>query len=168
MSAELRFIETSIRSNKAILGICLGAQLVARSLGARVYKNKDKEIGWFPVQRTPQSMNTDILKSWPESFQTFHWHGDTFDIPEGAVRIASSEACANQGFFYGDKTVALQFHPETTKADLELFLSNSGSTCNSGERFIQTAEQIRENIPLIPAMNEKLFKMLDTMVEKTQ
>ena len=163
MNAELRFIESAIKADKAVLGICLGAQLIAASLGAPVYKNKTREIGWFPVSLTPEGSSSVLLKSWPDAFPMFHWHGDTFDVPAGAVRTAFSKACANQAFEYGGKTVALQFHPETTLADLELFLSNCQDDCRTADTFVQTVEQIREQVRLIPAMNKLLFTLLDML-----
>ena len=161
MGPELTFIESAIKADKTVLGICLGAQLIAASLGAAVYKNTDKEIGWFPVSLTPEGTASGFFKKWPEAFKMFQWHGDTFDVPAGAVRTAFSKACANQAFIYGEKTVALQFHPETTARDLDLFLSNCQNDCASEGPYIQTADQIREQCSLIPAMNGLLFKLLD-------
>jgi GMP synthase-like glutamine amidotransferase len=161
MEAELRFIESAVKANKGVLGICLGAQLIAASLGAAVYKNKSREIGWFPVSLTPEGSSSELLKGWPDTFTMFHWHGDTFDVPAGAVRTAFSKATVNQAFEYGGKTVALQFHPETTLEDLELFLSNCQDDCRTADTFVQTLEQIREQARLIPAMNKLLCKLLD-------
>jgi GMP synthase-like glutamine amidotransferase len=166
MEDELRFIESAIKAHKGVLGICLGAQLIASSLGAAVYKNKTREIGWFPISLTPDGSSSGLLKAWPDAFTMFHWHGDTFDIPAGAVRTAFSKACANQAFEYGAKTAALQFHPETTREDLELFLSNGQDDCRTGDVFVQTAEQIREQVHLIPAMNGLLYRLLDAMEKR--
>jgi GMP synthase-like glutamine amidotransferase len=163
MNGELRFIESAIKENKAVLGICLGAQLIAHSLGAAVYKNKNREIGWFPISLTPEGSSSGLFKAWPDAFTMFHWHGDTFDVPSGAVRTAFSKATVNQAFEYGGKTVALQFHPETTLVDLELFLSNCGDDCRTADTFVQTIEQIREQVRLIPSMNKMLFKLLDML-----
>jgi GMP synthase-like glutamine amidotransferase len=116
--AEKRFIAQAIRGGKAVLGICLGAQLIAAALGARVYPNGEKEIGWFPLHspRTPEAVRAeaDPVFRFPEEFLAFHWHGETFDLPSGAVRLARSGACLNQAFQYGRRVVGLQFHLEMT------------------------------------------------------
>ncbi len=92
---EKKFIKESINDNKIVLGICLGSQLIADSLGSKVYKNKFKEIGWFPVKIKNEHK---FFNSLPEEIITAHWHGDTFDLPDGAVHIAESSACKNQAF----------------------------------------------------------------------
>jgi GMP synthase-like glutamine amidotransferase len=117
--AEKRFIAQAIRGGKAVLGICLGAQLIAAALGARVYPNGEKEIGWFPLYspRTPETARADAIPvfRFPEEFLAFHWHGETFDLPVGAVRLARSAACLNQAFQYGRRVFGLQFHLEMTQ-----------------------------------------------------
>lgn len=109
---EKEFIRQCIRLGKSVLGICLGAQLIANAMGARVYRNLYKEIGWFPVQGIPS--NNRSLFRFPPAFEAFHWHGETFDLPPGAVRLASSEGCENQAFQLGRSVIGLQFHLETT------------------------------------------------------
>ncbi len=106
---EKRFIENHIARGRKAIGFCLGAQLLADVLGANVKKNRVHEIGWLPVYST--SDNPNLL---PESFEVFHWHGDTFDIPQGALHIARSEFCENQAFILNSQVLALQFHPEMT------------------------------------------------------
>lgn len=109
---EKKFIYEAIKSDKAVLGICLGAQLIASAMGARVYQNPVKEIGWFPVCGISASEKSVFC--FPESLKVFHWHGETFDLPTGATRLAASAVCRNQGFQLGKKVIALQFHLETT------------------------------------------------------
>lgn len=109
---EKQFIRRAIQGGKSILGICLGAQLIASALGARVYPNRCKEIGWFPVQGVASTDNG--VFSFPPSVDVFHWHGETFDLPLDAIRIARSEGCENQGFQLGTSIIGLQFHLETT------------------------------------------------------
>lgn len=106
--AETAFILAAIRADKAVLGICLGAQLIASALGSRVYRNPTKEIGWWPVQPVAAA------ELFPESFPVFHWHGETFDLPLGAVQLARSGACEQQAFRYGRRAMGLQFHLEMT------------------------------------------------------
>ena len=93
LTTEKRFIEKAIRDGKTVLGICLGAQLIADVLGARVYSIQHKEIGWFPIELTDEGQRSSLLGFIPDQFDVFHWHGDTFDLPDGATHLARSEAC---------------------------------------------------------------------------
>ena len=112
LAPEKQVIRDAIQSGKSVLGVCLGAQLIASAMGARVYRNTVKEIGWFPVQGVPSVGNSAFR--FPSSVEVFHWHGETFDLPTGAVRLARSEACENQAFQLGRSVIGLQFHLETT------------------------------------------------------
>ncbi len=96
------------------LGLCLGAQLIVKATGALVKKNSQKEIGWFSVSVTGDGLDDPLLQGFQEEFDVFQWHGDTFDIPEGAVRLAESELCPNQAYRVGDNIYGLQFHVEVT------------------------------------------------------
>ncbi len=119
---EKKLIYQAIKSDKSVLGICLGAQLIASAMGARVYKNPVKEIGWFPVYGIPASDKS--VFSFPCSLKVFHWHGETFDLPAGATRLAESVVCKNQGFQLGKKVIALQFHLETTSESARSLVQN--------------------------------------------
>jgi GMP synthase-like glutamine amidotransferase len=163
LTAEKQFIRQAIDKSKAVLGICLGAQLIASALGARVYKNTHKEIGWFPVALTPEASTSNLFKSWPAKFQAFHWHGDTFDIPEGALRTASSEACKNQAFVYGSNTVALQFHIESSAESVERLVSSCEEEIVPGKPYIQSVEQIMGQKGHLPLIRTTLFRLLDDM-----
>lgn len=112
LAVEKKFIRDVISSGKPVLGICLGAQLIAWALGAKVYPNAVKEIGWFPVYGV-YSGDESIFR-FPPSLQVFHWHGETFDLPREAIRIAKSDHCENQAFQWGRSVIGLQFHLETT------------------------------------------------------
>jgi GMP synthase-like glutamine amidotransferase len=112
LAQEKQFIHDIIKSGKSVLGVCLGAQLIASAMGARVYRNTVKEIGWFPVQGIP---STDRMTfNFPPSAEVFHWHGETFELPSGAIRLARSQGCENQAFQFGRSVIGLQFHLETT------------------------------------------------------
>ena len=113
LAAEKEFIRNAIEKDKAVIGICLGAQLIASAMGAAVYPNREKEIGWFPVTAKPVS-DADDRFSFPRELLVFHWHGETFDLPEGATRLARSDACENQSFQLGRRVIGMQFHLETT------------------------------------------------------
>jgi GMP synthase (glutamine-hydrolysing) len=115
---EALFLDRAIRANKHVLGVCLGAQLVAHVLGARVYPGSRKEIGWHEVALTSEGMKDPIMSvlalPGKPAAQVFQWHGDTFELPRGAVRLASSGLYENQAFRYHDRVYAFQFHIEVT------------------------------------------------------
>jgi GMP synthase-like glutamine amidotransferase len=141
---EKQFIQNAIRAGKRVLGICLGAQLIANAMGSRVYPNGVKEIGWFPVQAL-DSGNVSVFR-FPPSLKVFHWHGETFELPSGAVRLARSEACENQAFQLGTSVIGLQFHIEATpETALELIL-NCRSDLQPSE-YVQSEEDIRDIDP---------------------
>ena len=160
---EKKFIERAIRQGKEVLGVCLGAQLIASALTAEVYPNAYKEIGWFPVTLTPEGEKSALLDGWPNTFEAFHWHGDTFDLPEGAKKLAESEACANQAFSYGDRTVALQFHVESTVERVNRLVSSCGSDLALGGPWVQTARAILNNTAPLPLLPTLLFPLLDKL-----
>ena len=163
LHAEKNFIEGAINHGKQVLGVCLGSQLIANVLGSKVYPNKHKEIGWFPVRMNANAENT-LLHFFPKEFITFHWHGDTFELPAGAVHIAQNEATLYQAFTYGDNVAALQFHPEMTRASMKEMLKD-GSSELTPSKYVQTAEQILANLRYADESNELLNKLLDEMVE---
>ncbi|TRW89603.1 type 1 glutamine amidotransferase [Candidatus Methylobacter oryzae] len=136
---EKLFIAEAIGKNKTILGICLGCQLIAGAVGSRVYPNTEKEIGWFPVYSEQKSLEAPIL---PEFFEAFHWHGETFDLPAGAVLLASSAACRNQAFQIGQRVLGFQFHLEITPESMEMMIAH-GRHELLPRCFVQTEQQLR-------------------------
>lgn len=115
LAEEVKLIEKMVKDGKPVLGICLGSQLVAKALGAKVYPNKlGREVGWKPLELSMQGIMNPLFKEFPNNTKVLHWHGDTFDLPKGAVHLASTEKCQNQAFLYGDNIYALQFHLEAT------------------------------------------------------
>lgn len=137
---EKEAITAAVEAKKKILGICLGAQLIAVALGANVEQNREKEIGWFPIYKSSK-FSDKWSRVLPDRILAFHWHGETFTIPEGAERIYSSEACQNQGFIFGENVVALQFHLETTEALAESLIEQCGDELIDS-KYIQTKEQM--------------------------
>ncbi len=136
---EKKFIKDVIESGKPVLGICLGAQLIASSMGAKVFPNAVKEIGWFPIKAIKEG--NDSLFKFPEEIEVFHWHGETFSLPNSAVQIAASKACKNQAFQIGDNVIGLQFHLETTSSSAQAIVENCNDELVDGE-YIQTKADI--------------------------
>ncbi len=114
MAAELALIEQAVRADVPVLGICLGSQLIAKALGAHVYPNPQKEIGWAPVHFTEAGQADAVFRDIPTPTVFFHWHGETFDLPAGAEWLAYSDRCRHQAYRYGRNVYGLQFHPEIT------------------------------------------------------
>lgn len=136
---EKLFIRDAIELDVSVVGVCLGSQLIASALGARVYKNTQKEIGWFQVDATTRATNTFRF---PEKCIVFHLHGETFDLPSGAVRLAKSTECENQAFQIGQHVIGLQFHLETTPESVQAILDNCCNELIPGP-CIQTASEIK-------------------------
>jgi len=119
LEPETALIARRLAAGRPTLGICLGCQLMARALGARVYPSGVKEIGWGPVRLTEAGRQSCLAPLAEAEAKVLHWHGDTFDLPAGAVHLAETEACRNQAFSLGTHALALQFHLEATAAGLE-------------------------------------------------
>jgi GMP synthase-like glutamine amidotransferase len=135
---EKRLVRRAIESGKAVLGVCLGAQLIASAMGERVYPGPEKEIGWWPVRRVTSEGVGDVL---PESFVPLHWHGETFDLPEGAVRLIETEVVPNQAFQLGRRVIGLQFHIEATPQSVQAIVDVEGDGIGD-TRFQQPAAAI--------------------------
>lgn len=144
LADEKRFIAEAIAAGKAVVGICLGAQLIAAALGSRIYPGLQKEIGWFDIVARPVMDHEQHLLRLPETTRVFHWHGETFAIPEGATRLAGSSGCANQVFQYGKRVVGLQCHLETTPASARAIVQGCAEELEhaQGGRFVQDAASI--------------------------
>ena len=163
LKMEKIFIKGAIDAGKVVLGICLGSQLIAAALGAKVYPNKRKEIGWLDVKLTKNSKNNFLFASFPKKMKVFQWHGDTFEIPDGAIHLAESEACTNQAFIYNDKIIALQFHFEVTESSLREMVVEGKSELIPDE-YVQTVEEILKQKHLIHTNN----KMMDMLLNKIE
>ncbi len=161
LKEEKSFLKQAIESGKTIVGICLGAQLLAHVLGASVRKNIVKEIGWFPVSLTPIGWELPLFRNLPATFDAFHWHGDTFEIPENGLQIASSEACANQAFIAEDRLIGLQFHLEIGRNGVERLVRHCGNELLEGGEYVQGPEVILEEGRNYGSMKTILFQLLD-------
>ena len=160
LKTEKKFIKDVIDAGKKVLGICLGSQLIAEVLGAKVYPNKVKEIGWFPIRKTQNGKNSRLLKGFEDTTLVFHWHGDTYNLPEDAVHLLQSEYCLYQAFFYQDRVLGLQFHLETTPELIKKMLTEGKRELSSGI-CIQSANEILEKADLTILTNKFMNNLLD-------
>jgi GMP synthase-like glutamine amidotransferase len=161
--AEKKFVRKSIDAGKVIVGICLGAQLIAEALGAKVFVNQHKEIGWFPVKLTQAASASNLFGFLPDRFTAFHWHGDTFNLLQGAVHLARSEGCENQAFSYKDRALGLQFHLESTPQSVKDLAQNCCNEIQPGQ-YIQNYEEILSaSADQYRQINEAMFEILDRL-----
>lgn len=159
LGPEKALLRQAIDAGKHVLGICLGAQLIAASLRARVFQNAQREIGWFPVQATSVAAAHRLGRVFPERLEVFHWHGDTFDLPPGAVRLASSPACREQAFALGDRVLALQFHLEMTPQGAAALIDHCRHELTEAP-YIQQPEEMLGRPELFAATNALLARLL--------
>jgi GMP synthase-like glutamine amidotransferase len=143
------------------LGICLGSQLLADVLGGSVYKQSQKEIGWFPVSLTPEGRANPLFEGIEDTVKVFHWHGDTFTLPEKSIRLMESAACENQAYLYQTNILGLQFHLEVSPESVSSMLENDIDELNASGEFIQTKSEILDNLHYSKRANEILFILLE-------
>ena len=160
MEDEIEWARAYIESGKPVLGICLGAQIIATALGEEVYPGPNKEIGWHILRFLPSLGDFEICKDLPGTRKVFHWHGDTFNIPEGATRIAESQTFPNQGFIYGKQVVALQFHLEATPESVKELVHNCRDQLVEGP-YIQSDREILSHQDYFEPNHQVLYQFLD-------
>lgn len=163
LKAERKFLAGAVAAGARILGVCLGAQLLSVVLGGKVTRNAHPEIGFFPVQMTEAAAKCPLVRPMPEVLPALHWHGDTFSIPEGALRVAQSLLCANQGFVYRDRVVALQFHLEATADTLAALVSQCADEIAVPSASVQSAEDMLARADQLAEMQTVLFGLLDRL-----
>jgi GMP synthase-like glutamine amidotransferase len=166
LKTEKQFIKNVIQSGKVVLGICLGAQLIAEVMDAQVYKNKYREIGWFDINFNPNLNHTLLKDIFPKQIEVFHWHGDTFDIPEDAIPIASSEATPNQGFIFDNRVIALQFHLETTPESAKALIDNCSNELD-GSKYVQNEREILSNYLRFTKINQLMDQIVYSLQKST-
>ena len=153
--SEMNLIEQFLKAHKPILGVCLGSQLLAACLGAAVRKGKRKEIGWYPVSLMAEGRHDPLWREQPGLFSAFHWHGDVFDLPAGAVSLASSRMTAVQAFHYGDRAWGLLFHLEVTRSHIRRMLTEFAEEVRqenlSGPAILQDTESCLPQVEAIAA-----------------
>lgn len=163
LAPEKALIRQSINAGKTVVGVCLGAQLIAEVLGGRVYRNADKEIGWMPIELTAAGQASALFGFLPPSLQVFHWHGDTFELPAGALHLARSAACGHQAFLYDGRVLGLQFHLESTPASVAAIVAGCADELVPGA-YVQGAERILAAEPAdYEQINQALFGILERL-----
>jgi len=160
LKEETAWVKDFISSGKPVIGICLGAQIIAAALGAEVYPGPYKEIGWYNLRFLPCLGDYRICRDLPSVRKVFHWHGDTFNLPQGAVRIAESKAFANQGFMLNGKVIALQFHLEVKASSVKSLVKNCGDELVEGP-YIQQADAILSEKGPYRENQRLMFEIMD-------
>lgn len=163
LKSEKEFIRAVIGAGKKVLGICLGSQLVAEALGAKVYPHIQKEIGWWPVKKTAEGQTNPVVGNLPDKYITFHWHGDTFDLPAGSIHLLQSDACPHQVYLYKDQVMGLQFHMEAIP-DLVKAMVENGRSELVPDNWIQSEKDILENQEHYAANNRLISDLLIAFV----
>ena len=164
LKAEKRVIRDAVAAGKRVLGVCLGAQLIADALGGKVYQNEEREIGWFPVMAVPEGKESPL--AFPAETVVFHWHGDTFSLPPGGVWLARSEACEHQAFAVGARVLGLQFHLEMTPDDVARIAKECADELTAG-KYVQSAQAMvaRAKLETAPGV---LMEALLTRLERSE
>jgi GMP synthase-like glutamine amidotransferase len=161
IKVEKEHISKAIKAGKHILGVCLGAQLIADVLGAKITNAPTKEIGWFPIAWSDTAMGHKIISGLNSAMNVFHWHGEQFEIPKGAIHLASSNACETQAFLYNEKVLGLQFHLEMNEKSIDKIIANCGDEITIPSPTIQSEEMIKGKIANIAACKRTLYRLLD-------
>ena len=160
--AEKRFIADAIAASKCVLGVCLGAQLIASALGAKVFPNREKEIGWFPVEPTREAAASPFAAVFASPIEAFHWHGQTFELPDAATHLARSAGCEHQAFSIGDRVLGLQFHLDTTVESARALIEACPSDLVPG-RFVHSADEMLRDGQRFDRMQAPLNALLDRL-----
>lgn len=158
LDREMALVRAAVAAGRGVVGLCLGGQLIARALGGIVTRAPEREIGWWPV-RTSEASG---LWSLPDTFEAFHWHGETFTPPAGARHIASSDGCPNQGFAMGERVVGLQFHLETTPAAARALVDNCPEDL-APARWVQCAADMIDAPERFAQANGLMGALLDRL-----
>jgi GMP synthase-like glutamine amidotransferase len=163
MIDEKRLIAETIARRAPVLGVCLGAQLIASAAGARVYPCALPEIGWFPVRLTRAAQKHSAFRDVPGEFVPLHWHGETFDLPRDAVLLAESSACPNQAFALGSSVLGLQFHLEATADSVAELIDNCRHELVTAP-YVQEEREIVAGVASVAGPHAILYGILDRWV----
>lgn len=158
LEAEQALLHEAVNQGRRVLGICLGAQLLATALGGAVSAARTPEIGWWPIEVSAAGADSPVA-AWPAALSVFHWHGEQFDLPPGATSLARSQACPHQGFHLGARVVGLQFHLEMLPAGIERLATACSEDLVPGP-FVQT----RDNLVGAPAQRRQALAALHQLL----
>ena len=157
---EKRYVAQAMADGKMVLGICLGSQMIASAAGARVYPNEYLEIGWFPVKKMRTARDVAVGRAMADQAEVFHWHGETFDLPDGAVHLAHSKGCKNQAFALGSRIVGLQYHMETTPESASALIDHCRHELVKAP-YVQTVTDMQSQPNRFRALNLEMDRLLD-------
>ncbi len=163
LAAEKACINQALAAGKTLIGICLGAQLLADRLGSQVYAGPEREIGWWPLNLTEAGCQSNLFGELDVPLQAYHWHGDTFDLPTGAVCLASSTACVQQAFFYNQRVLGLQFHFEVTAESMRRLIDHCGEEIVPGSYVQSAAQMLATPQAVFDRLHETLYRLLDRL-----
>jgi GMP synthase-like glutamine amidotransferase len=166
LADEKKAVKEAIEKNKTVIGICLGSQLIANVLGEVVYKNQEREIGWFDISLTGPNDSRNLLNSGAaNNLKVFHWHGETYKIPANSVHLAYSAGCKSQAFLYNEKVLGLQFHLEVTEQSIAAMIGNGRNELVKG-KFVQSESEILAQTACIESNNGIMFQILDKLAKQ--
>jgi GMP synthase (glutamine-hydrolysing) len=164
---EMKLIESALKENRPVMGVCLGSQLLAATLGAKVYKGTHREIGWHPVKLSVEAKNDRLLKGVPEEFTAFHWHGDVFDLPRDSVALASSEITPIQAFRHGDNAYGFLFHLEMTEVSVNSMVREFTDEVKHASLRAAILEGIEDNLEKLAGIGETVFSRWASPIQGT-
>lgn len=168
LKLDYEYIDRGLKLGMPILGFCLGGQLLARALGAKVTRNPQPELGWYELQLTEEvpEEKRGVLKGFPSRFKVFQWHGDTFQLPAGADHLASSALCRNQAFAWGNQVFGLQFHLEVTAEMIAEWLEDEDTVRDWGFQAQDVFRDTRHNLGNAIKLGERLFENFQTILRQ--
>ncbi|MDO9253896.1 MAG: type 1 glutamine amidotransferase [Bacteroidales bacterium] len=166
ITEEIEFVKKAIHSGKIVIGVCLGSQMIASALGARVYKNTEPEMGFWPINFSQEAQLDSVFRHFPAQLDVMHFHFDTFTLPEGAILMASSMVTPVQAFRYGKNVFALQFHSELTESNLPVFIKELETEIIPGQ-LVQNPQEMFQKIKHCSINNEIFSKALDEILQLT-
>ena len=165
LAPEKALVREALAAGRKVLGVCLGAQLIASALGAAVTRNPRKEIGWFPVEPVRAGAAHPFMAGWPGALPAFHWHGEAFGLPPGAVPLLRSAACEAQGFAMGAQALALQCHVEVDAAALDAMVEAGRPELDLSQPFIQPEAVLRGQPQALARLRPVLERLLDNWAD---
>jgi GMP synthase-like glutamine amidotransferase len=165
LKSEKEFIKKAIDSGIKVIGICLGSQLISAALESKVLKSQETEIGFYPITFHQTALDSSLFRFLSNPYTVFQWHGDTFELPQGAQLSASSEGCKNQAYLLGTNILAMQFHIEMNETVLNEMLKHDGHELKKKGKYIQTESEIRANYHHLQQNKTDLYELLNQFTQ---